>query len=327
MKILVIGLGSMGRRRIRLLKMLRNDLEIIGIDSNCERTKAVGREYGIVTSNDLDKVLYKGGAECAIVSTAPLSHANIIRSCLQAGIHVFTELNLVADMYNENINLAAEKKKVLFLSSTFLYRAEVQFIMRNVLELNARVNYSYHVGQYLPDWHPWETYMDFFVGEKKTNGCRELLAIEIPWLIKTFGRIKSFHVMKDKNTSLNIDYMDNYLLLFEHENGNKGTLAIDVVSRKAVRNLEVFGEKIYLAWDGTPEGLKKYDIEKKEEIKIQLYDKIDQLESYSSIVVENAYKNEIIEYFDVIEGKCKARYSFEEDLEVLKLIDKIEDTE
>ena len=35
------------------------------------------------------------------------------------------------------------------------------------------------LGQYLPDWHPWESYKSFFVSNKKTNGCRELFAIEL----------------------------------------------------------------------------------------------------------------------------------------------------
>lgn len=38
MKVIVIGLGSMGKRRIRLLKE-RKDVEIFGIDTQMERVK------------------------------------------------------------------------------------------------------------------------------------------------------------------------------------------------------------------------------------------------------------------------------------------------
>jgi len=34
MKVLVIGLGSMGKRRIRLLKILNPHIDIIGVDKN-----------------------------------------------------------------------------------------------------------------------------------------------------------------------------------------------------------------------------------------------------------------------------------------------------
>lgn len=324
MKTLVIGLGSMGKRRIRLLKRIKPYMEIIGVDFNCDRRSFAQKEYGIETYDCIEKALVNCDIESAIVSTSPLSHPDIIYQCLQAGMHVFTELNLVAERYEENIELAAKNKKVLFLSSTFLYRDEIQFIMERVRRSDSKVNYCYHVGQYLPDWHPWETYKDFFIGDRKTNGCREILAIEIPWLEKAFGKVKSFQVMRDKNTNLNINYMDNYLLLFEHESGNKGMLAVDVVSRKAVRNLEIFGETLYLSWDGTPTGLKEYDIEHKEERKIQLYSDVDKLAGYSDFVIENDYTNELINFFEVVSGEGTARYTFEEDLETLKLIDKIE---
>jgi len=39
MVICVIGLGSMGKRRIKLLKAFFDDLVIIGIDNNVERVK------------------------------------------------------------------------------------------------------------------------------------------------------------------------------------------------------------------------------------------------------------------------------------------------
>ena len=326
MKVLVIGLGSMGKRRIRLLKILNPHIDIIGVDKNIERTHVVQKEYGINVSNNLEEILENCNSECAIVSTSPLSHASIINKCLQTGLHVFSELNLVSDLYSENIYQSNKKGLILFLSSTFLYRKEVQYIMNEKGIAGSNINYSYHVGQYLPDWHPWETYNDFFVGEKKTNGCRELFAIELPWLIKTFGQVNSFNVMKSKSTSLDINYMDNYILLLEHMNGNKGMLAVDVMSRKAVRNLEVFGEEIYLSWDGTPYGLKKYDIKNKKYLNINLYNNIDQSDKYSSFIIENAYKNELAVFLDAVYERNSAgiKYTFQEDLQVLKLIDNIE---
>ena len=326
MKILVIGLGSMGKRRIRLLQIINQDMEIIGVDSDVERMKQVEEEFGIEVRESLDGALSEHGIGCAVISTSPLSHASIIHKCLQAGIHVFTELNLVPDMYPENIHLAEQKNLVLFLSSTFLYRDETKYIIEEVSRASSPLNYSYHVGQYLPSWHPWEMYRNFFVGDKRTNGCREIFAIELPWLVKAFGEIQSFHVMKSKNTSLDIDYDDNYILLLEHSSGNKGMLAVDVMSRKAVRNLEVFGENLYLSWDGTPEGIQKYDYENVAVEKINLYQKVDKLAGYSDFVVENAYKNELASFLEAIHEKNSKRmiYTFQDDLEILKVIDEIE---
>lgn len=325
MKIVVVGLGSMGKRRIRLLKKISTEMEIIGVDTNSQRIQFTKDEYGIAVYNDLAEALRTEEVKCAVISTAPISHAKIINQCLNAGVHVFTELNLVSDMYDENMKLAEEKNLCLFLSSTFLYRDEIEYIAASVKQVPSKLNYTYHIGQYLPDWHPWENIKDFFVSDKRTNGCREIFAIELPWLIKIFGKVVSYQVLKSKNTSLPINYEDNYLVLLEHENGYKGMLAVDLMSRKAVRNLEIFGEEIYLSWNGSPVGLYKYDYDEKKNINIQLYDKIDTIEGYSAFVIENAYQRELEAFFEAVKGNGVPRYSFSDDKAVLKLIDCIED--
>lgn len=326
MKVVVIGLGSMGKRRIRLLQQFDDTIEIFGVDTNLDRRELGTKEYDVKTFNTLKDLLDENIMDCAFICTSPLSHYKIISECLDHKLHVFSELNLVSDGYEENIALAKKNNVILFLSSTFLYRDEIKKIKSSVEEANCLLNYTYHVGQYLPDWHPWENYKDFFVGEKRSNGCREIFAIELPWLENVFGKIASVKVVKNKISNLNIDYNDNYLVIFQHNTGYKGTMAVDVVSRKPVRNLEVFGEELYLHWDGSPKGLTVFDFENKKDVNIELYNNIDQLENYSSFIVENAYFNEIVSFFEVIKHKEEPLYSFEKDLEILKIIDKIEDS-
>lgn len=320
----MIGLGSMGNRRIRLIRKFDENLGIIGVDMDETRRITCEAEWNIITYSSLGEFLKAGSADCAFVCTSPLSHSKIINQCLKAGMHIFTELNLVADGYNENIVLAKQKNLVLFLSSTFLYRDEIKHIKTLTKEASCMLNYTYHVGQYLPDWHPWENYKDFFVCDRRTNGCREIFAIELPWLSDVFGEIVKVDVLKSKMTSLNVDYNDNYLVLVQHATGHKGALAVDIVSRKAVRNLEVFGEQLYIHWDGTPKGLNIYDYSIKQNKNIQLYHEIDQLDNYSKSIVENAYFNEIIAFFEAVrEGKLPI-YNFDKDKSVLKIIDEIE---
>ena len=64
MKLLVIGLGSMGKRRIRLLKEYDSDIEIIGIDKQAIRRDEVEKLYKIKKELiegkiDLKKKFYK----------------------------------------------------------------------------------------------------------------------------------------------------------------------------------------------------------------------------------------------------------------------------
>lgn len=326
MKAVIIGLGSMGRRRVRILRQYYKDVDIIGIDTLADRRKQAKEEFGIATVSSSEELFYDGdiGDVAAFICTSPLTHSDTIAECLRKGFHVFTEINLVSNGYDKNMELARRNGGVLFLSSTFLYRKEIQYIHEIVRKSNSVLQYIYHAGQYLPDWHPWENYKGFFVGNKATNGCREFMAIEFPWIFEVFGDIQDVQVISSKNSSLDIEYPDTYQIFFIHQGGHHGSIVIDLVSRKPVRNLEIVGEDLYLSWDGTPTGLFLYDYKTKENRNILLYKDINKHSDYNPSVIENAYLSEIENFFAVIEGKEDAKYSFERDRYILSIIDKIE---
>lgn len=320
MKICVIGLGSMGRRRIRLLKEINSQFEIIGIDNNAERLKRVSEQYNVVCFPSMDDIVIK--FDCAFICTPPLEHGSIIQDCLNRNCHVFSEINLVDNLYEENIKLAKEKDKVLFLSSTPMYKTEMQFVRERVKQTGKICVYQYHVGQYLPDWHPWDKLEDFFVSKKITNGCREFLAIELPWLQVAFGKIVGVNVIKRKLTKLELDFPDTYLIQIKHENENIGNLLVDVVSRQAVRQLEVMNEEFYIKWNGTPDSLYEKNIITGELEQIHTGEYVH-ISEYADCINEAAYTEEIKKFFRVIEGEAM-EYSFAEDMETLKIINEIE---
>ncbi len=325
MKVVVIGLGSMGRRRIRLLKE-RKDIEIFGVDSQEERMRQVSEQMGITCYGDLKEAVDKERPSCAFVCTSPLSHATLINICLKKKLHVFTEINLVSDLYEENIKLAKDNGCVLFLSSTFLYEEDTKMIIERTRRCNERLNYIYHVGQYLPDWHPWESYNNYFIGDPRTNGCREIMTIDMPWLVAAFGNIAHVSAVKSKNTGLNINYADNYLITVVHESGAKGVFAVDVVSRKATRHLEVFGETLHLTWDGTTDSLYEYDYrDTKKNVQVKIDEVAEYVEGYADFVTENPYRAEINTFFEQVQNGVVPEWDFEKDKVLLSWIDKIED--
>lgn len=325
MKALIVGLGSMGKRRIRLLKGINPDVQVIGVDTNPERCKQV-EEMGCTTYTSISEAA-KEKIDVAFVCTSPLSHYVIIKELLENKINTFTELNLVKDGYEELMALAKKNNVVLFLSSTMLYRGEINFIMNEVKNFDKPVSYIYHIGQYLPDWHPWESYKNFFVSNKRTNGCRELFGVEMPWLIETFGKIKDVYSTADKLTDLDVDFPDRFFITLTHEDGTKGILAVDVVCPKAVRNLEVFGEGLHLFWEGNPKALWKFNNETKEKEFVNTYESFEHDSRYSDNIVENAYVDEMQNFLAVVEGKEEPKYSYEKDLYTIEIMDRIEGIE
>ena len=177
----------------------------------------------------------------------------------------------------------------------------------------------------MPDWHPWENYNDFFIGQKETNGCREIMSIQLPWLIDIFGEVEEFHCFKDKITNLNIDYNDIYHIILKHKDGTIGSLQFDVVSREATTSLEIISENNHIKWNGIPEGLNVFNLNDKKMEKIETYNEVDRKNGYSKLIIEDMYLEEISTFINSIkDNKNYSKYSFEKDKEVLSLINQIE---
>ncbi len=323
MDFLIVGLGSMGKRRARLLRGIAPQAGIFGVDAAPARREEA-KTLGIPAYESIDAAVADRRFDAALVCTAPLAHAAIIGQLLDAGLSVFTELNLVPDGYRENMQKAQRKGLLLFLSSTMLYRGETQYIARRVKEFDRPVSYLYHIGQYLPDWHPWENYKNFFVGDPRTGGCREIFGIELPWLLDAFGPVKSVFAVADKLSALELPYPDRWLVTLTHESGVRGQLAVDIVCPKAVRSFEVFGEGLHLFWEGNPKELYDFDHDSGEKRPVTTYQTVEQDPRYSDNIVENAYVDELAEFLSCLRGEKTARYGFAEDLVTLGVIDEIE---
>ena len=134
-----------------------------------------------------------------------------------------------------------------------------------------------------------------------------------------------FYAIKSKNTGLNINYNDNYLITLEHESGHKGVFAVDVVARKSGRNIEVFGEQLHLSWNGTADSLHLFNIEEKIDEKVQFDDASEHVEGYATFVTENPYREELNAFLkQIVDRNYTPAWDFEQDEKVLDMIDQLE---
>ena len=108
MELLVVGLGSMGKRRARLIRGVEPSAALAGVDFAPARREEA-RALGIEPYESIAAAVAARHFDAAFVCTAPLTHAGIIGELLDAGLPVFTELNLVDDCYDALIAKAAQK--------------------------------------------------------------------------------------------------------------------------------------------------------------------------------------------------------------------------
>ena len=75
MNAVIVGLGSMGRRRVRLLQKYDASIVIIGVDTQKERRTQAEKELQIRTAESIEDACNNENIDIAFISTSPLSHA------------------------------------------------------------------------------------------------------------------------------------------------------------------------------------------------------------------------------------------------------------
>ena len=182
---------------------------------------------------------------------------------------------------------------------------------------------KYHVGQYLPDWHPWQNIKDFYVGRKETNGCKELIPFELNWMTDIFGKPKLINSYKKKLSNLKIKFPDiqNFSVYFK--NNIYFDITIEILSRpQATRELQIIGSegKIILSFD---QGLMKFRNIKMKKFKIFPFNKGKIQKGY--INSELPYIREVKTFIKSIKLKSQKLFphSLEKDINLLKITNEI----
>ncbi|TLX65610.1 MAG: Gfo/Idh/MocA family oxidoreductase [Thaumarchaeota archaeon] len=262
MKFLVVGLGSMGKRRIRNLVQL-NQNDIIGFDLRDDRCKETNEKYKIKTYSDITEAL-REKPDAMVISTPPDLHMKYAKIAITHRIHFFTEASVIQDGMTEVIKELSKLNLVGLPSCTLRYHPIVIHI-QDILKtgkIGKPLAFLYHSGQYLPDWHPWEDYRKFYVSKRETGACREIVPFELIWLTSVFGKIKSVTATKNKISNLEADIDDIYNVLLEFKNNIQGNLTVDVISRFPYRQLKVIGEDGVIFADWIEKSVKYFTNEK-----------------------------------------------------------------
>jgi len=173
-KALVIGLGSMGKRRVRCLR--HHGVEtIVGHDQRADRRAAAASEYAIEVREHLAAADLRA-FDVVVISTPPDQHHTALAWAIDAGKPSFVEASVIRDPLPALAQRARAKGVVVAPSCTLRFHSAIREITEIVQSgrYGKACNFSYHCGQYLPDWHPWEKVSDFYVSNPLTfsQGCQ-----------------------------------------------------------------------------------------------------------------------------------------------------------
>jgi len=320
MRFLIIGLGSMGKRRIRNLQYLGYK-DIAGCDIEGDRRKEVEKSYGVRTCSAI-KDGFDENPDAVIISTPPAHHYDIARTVAEKGLPFFMEANVIPEGFDKLLRYCEKKKVFAAPSCTMRFQPSIRKI-KSLLDEGAIgkvLHFTYHVGQYLPDWHPYEDYTKFYVSTKATGACREIVPFELNWITWVMGDIALVTGVKRKISKLETDIDDIYSMILEFRNGKIGTVVIDVLSRVPYRTLKIVGTEGVVTWEWREKVVNAYTTNDKQ---WQEYREPPGIKIPGYVAEEDMYIEEMRAYIDGIRTGTYL-HSLKKEGELMKLLDMIE---
>lgn len=262
MKILMIGMGGIGQRHTRNLRALLGDtVEIIAYrvrrqtlvvtpTMGVAEGKNVEEEYSIRVFSDLNEALAQK-PDIAFVCNPSSLHVPVSLACLNAGCDLFVEkpLSDSIDGTDELIQAAAAHKRIAMVGYQLRFHPCIRKlaetvnsgVLGNLLAVRATI------GEYLPNWHPYEDYRQMYAARADLGGGVVLSQIhEFDYLYSLFGLPRRVYALGGHWSELEIDVEDTASILMECETTGRPLpiqLHQDYLQSPPSRQCEVIGDK------------------------------------------------------------------------------------
>ena len=247
MKILVVGVGSIGRiHAINASKYA----EVGVVDLDVNKAKEVALETGGISYGDnLNKAL-KEKYQGVVVATPHKNHIIVATKAIQSGADVLIEkpISHKYDAASSFLEFAKALNRNVYVVCNMRFHPAIQTIYRNLSKIGEPLFARAHYGNYLPDMRPGVDYRSLYVSDKEEGGVILDGIHELDYLSWFFGKIKKILSDTSHISSLEIAADDYAGILAEHESGVRSEVHLDYLRRLKRRGCEIAGTDGILDW-------------------------------------------------------------------------------
>lgn len=252
-KILVSGSGSIGRRHMRNLRML--GIENIAVcDPDPDRMIPMVSELKVQPYDDFETAVHSFNPHAVLVCAPPCSHVPQARQAIANGAHVFIEKPISHNMQGVRalIDEGRGAGRVVQVGYNLRFHPAIRKLKQIVDDgVIGQVLWARsEVGQYLPDWRPWQDYRQSYTARRQLGGGIILDAShEIDYVLWFFGEPVEILCMASTVSKLQVDVEDSASLLIRFSSGCHVDLHLDFVQRIASRSCKLVAEEGTAIWD------------------------------------------------------------------------------
>ncbi|MDK9701592.1 MAG: Gfo/Idh/MocA family oxidoreductase [Sulfuritalea sp.] len=269
-RILIVGLGSIGNRHLRLARELLPDSDIRVLrHQECVSIP----EYANGCVFHLEQAIAFAPQVAVIASPATL-HLNTAQPLAQAGVHLLVEKPLSAslDGVTQLLKTCREQKAVLLTGYNLRFLPSLRKF-RDVLNekmIGRTLSVRCEIGQYLPSWRPDTDYRKGVSARRELGGGALLeMSHELDYLRWIFGEVDWVKATLSRQSRLEINVEDTAHLILGFtptESGHQliGTVTLDFVRHDSTRLCTAIGENGSLRWNGLTGMVEHFEAGQKE---------------------------------------------------------------
>lgn len=275
-KILICGLGSIGRSYIRIIKKNWPDIKIAVLRSG------YGPKFDELKFIDYQsfnlKESIEWGPEAAIISSPASIHVDQAIALGESGIPCLIEkpLGTGYEDFEKIEKIIHLSESVPMLVGYILRHEPCAGLVKEKLDdnlLGRIVEADFHCGSWLPEWRPDFDYLKSVSSSKELGGGVLLeLSHEIDIANWFLGPIKLNYANLESSGLLPIDVEDRAYLVAENSNGIQISIRINFCSVPSTRKIIIRGEKGEISWDIV---LGKLEIKNDKDVIYQYENKFD----------------------------------------------------
>lgn len=244
MRIMIVGLGSIGRRHLRnLISLGEEDFLLV-------RTGRSTLPDEELVSYPSVKSVEEGLAwkpQAVIVANPTAYHMEVALPAAKAGCHMLIEKPISSSMDRIPVLVQAAASSGSRILVGFQYRFHPCLLRLHQLlsarELGEPVHARAHYGEYLPGWHPWEDYRRSYSSRSDLGGGALLtLCHPFDYLAWLFGPPTDIAARTAALPHVELEGVEGIAdVMLGFTGGTQATIHLDYAQRPAMQHLGVIG--------------------------------------------------------------------------------------